>query len=322
MTTQTPHAAAAIRTNGLTKRYGETTAVDSLDLEVAHGEIFGLLGPNGAGKTTTILMLLGLAEPTAGNVRVLGLEPTRQALAVKRRVGYVPDNVGFYGQLTGRQNLRYTAALNGLGPVDASERVAQVLDHVGLSGRADDRVRTYSRGMQQRLGIADALIKDPEVLILDEPTVGLDPRGADQVLKLIGGLAAEQGVAVLLSSHLLAQVQSVCGRIGIFVAGRMVAAGTVDELAADLGGRLVVEVEVAERADLGPVVADLPGVVDVRRVGDRWLLGVQQDVRLELARRLARAALTVVHLYQHGEELGQIYRRYFAEDGGDAVPQR
>jgi ABC-2 type transport system ATP-binding protein len=322
MTTQTPHAAAAIRTNGLTKRYGETTAVDSLDLEVAHGEIFGLLGPNGAGKTTTILMLLGLAEPTAGNVRVLGLEPTRQALAVKRRVGYVPDNVGFYGQLTGRQNLRYTAALNGLGPVDASERVAQVLDHVGLSGRADDRVRTYSRGMQQRLGIADALIKDPQVLILDEPTVGLDPRGADQVLELIGGLAAEQGVAVLLSSHLLAQVQSVCGRIGIFVAGRMVAAGTVDELAADHGGRLVVEVEVAERADLGPVVADLPGVVDVRRVGDRWLLGVQQDVRLELARRLARAALTVVHLYQHGEELGQIYRRYFAEDGGDAVPQR
>jgi ABC-2 type transport system ATP-binding protein len=319
MTAQTLDAAPAIRTRGLTKRYGSRTAVESLDLEVARGEVFGLLGPNGAGKTTTILMLLGLSEPTAGDVRVLGLQPTREALAVKRRVGYVPDNVGFYGELTGRQNLRYTAALNGLGAADADERVARVLDHVGLSSRADDRVRTYSRGMQQRLGIADALIKDPEVLILDEPTVGLDPRGADQVLELIGDLAAERGVAVLVSSHLLAQVQSVCRRIGIFVAGRMVAAGTVDELAADHGGRLVVEVEVAERADLAPIVAELPGVEDVQRIGDRWLLDVQQDIRLELAKQMARAGLTVVHLQEHGEELGQIYRRYFAADDSDAV---
>jgi ABC-2 type transport system ATP-binding protein len=312
------HPVPAIRTRGLTKRYGEFTAVESLDLEVAHGEVFGLLGPNGAGKTTTILMLLGLSEPTAGEVSVLGLDPARQALEVKRRVGYVPDNVGFHGELTGRQNLRYTAALNGLRGADADERVARVLGEVGLSSRADDRVRTYSRGMQQRLGIADALIKEPQVLILDEPTVGLDPRAVDQVLELIDRLSSERGVAVLLSSHHLAQVQSICSRMGIFVAGRMVAAGTVEELAAEHGGRLVVEVEVAERAELGPLLFDVPGVVDVERLGDRWLLGAQRDVRLEVATRLASAGFTVVHLRQRGEELGQIYRRYFAEESRDA----
>ncbi|HVM12605.1 MAG TPA: ABC transporter ATP-binding protein, partial [Actinomycetota bacterium] len=193
----------AIRTRGLTKRYGDLTAVDRLDLEVRRGEIFGLLGPNGAGKTTTILMLLGLSEPTAGTAEVVGLDPTRRPLEVKRHVGYLPDNVGFYGTLSGRENLRYTARLNGLAASSADDRIDDLLEQVGLAEAGDRRVETYSRGMRQRLGIADALVKDPEVLILDEPTVAIDPEGVAEILALIRGLARDRGVTMLLSSHLL-----------------------------------------------------------------------------------------------------------------------
>ena len=174
-----------IRTRRLTKRYGPLTAVDNLDLEVHRGEIFGLLGQNGAGKTTTILMLLGLTEPTSGEARVMGLDPEREPRQVKRRVGYLPDAVGFYGGLTGRQNLRYTANLNGLRRAAAESAMDDVLEQVGLSDRADDRVDTYSRGMRQRLGIADALVKSPDLLILDEPTTSIDPIGVVEILDLL-----------------------------------------------------------------------------------------------------------------------------------------
>ena len=170
-----------IKTKGLTKLYGDLVAVDHLDLEVHAGEIFGLLGQNGAGKTTTILMLLGLTEATEGTARVVGLDPVRGPLEVKRRVGYMPDSVGFYGDMTGRENLRYTAKLNRIDRVTADDTIEVVLDQVGLTERADDQVDTYSRGMLQRLGIADALVKDPDVLILDEPTTAIDPLGVVEI---------------------------------------------------------------------------------------------------------------------------------------------
>ncbi len=156
-----------IEASGLTKRYGEKTAVDRLNLQIERGEVFGLLGPNGAGKTTTILMLLGLTEPTSGRARVDGLDPTRDPLAVKARVGYLPDDVGFYDGLTARQNLRYTAALNRIPRREAEERITRVLDDVGLAADADRRVSSFSRGMRQRLGLSDTLIKEPSILILD-----------------------------------------------------------------------------------------------------------------------------------------------------------
>jgi ABC-2 type transport system ATP-binding protein len=223
-------------THELTKRYDDVLAVDRLSFEVRPGEIFGLLGPNGAGKTTSILMLLGLAEPTGGEARVVGLDPARQPLAVKRRVGYMPDAVGFYGRLSGRENVRYTARLNGLDAEVAEGAIADLLEKVGLTDAADRRVDTYSRGMLQRLGVADALVKDPSVLILDEPTTAIDPTGVAEMVGLIRGLVDERGLGVVISSHLLGQVERICDRAGIFFRGRLVAQGSVEELSRAAGG--------------------------------------------------------------------------------------
>jgi ABC-2 type transport system ATP-binding protein len=321
---------AAIATRALTKSYGERTAVDHLDLEVPRGEIFGLLGPNGAGKTTTILMLLGLTEPTSGSAQVVGLDPLHQALEVRARVGYLPDAVGFYEDLTGRQNLRYTARLNRLDRTAAEARIEALSAEVGLADRVDDRVRTYSRGMRQRLGIADALLKEPEVLVLDEPTTAIDPEGVREVLDLVRSLPARRGCTVLLSSHLLQQVQEVCDRVGIFVEGRLVASGTVTDLAARHGGRLAIEVAVAGSGTeaVEEVARRIRGVVDVRREPGRaggnvpddatWVVGAQDDVRQELSRALTAAGWVVTHLRVRAEELAEVYHRYFAsEPDGD-----
>jgi ABC-2 type transport system ATP-binding protein len=263
-----------IRTRGLTKRYGDLVAVDGLDLEVRAGEIFGLLGQNGAGKTTTILMLLGLTEPSGGEARVVGLDPARNPLEVKRRVGYMPDSVGFYTDLTGRENLRYTARLNRILAADAETTIDEVLEQVGLTERADDLVDTYSRGMLQRLGIADALVKDPDILILDEPTTAIDPLGVVEILDLIRNLADERGLAVLLSSHLLDQAQSICDRVGIFHRGKLVGHGTVPELAKRYGfGTNRLEIVVDPAADEQSVRAVLDSIDGVGSV-DRGIQGV------------------------------------------------
>jgi ABC-2 type transport system ATP-binding protein len=263
-----------IRTRGLTKRYGDLVAVDGLDLEVRAGEIFGLLGQNGAGKTTTILMLLGLTEPSSGEARVVGLDPARNPLEVKRRVGYMPDSVGFYTDLTGRENLRYTARLNRILAADAETTIDEVLEQVGLTERADDLVDTYSRGMLQRLGIADALVKDPDILILDEPTTAIDPLGVVEILDLIRHLADERGLAVLLSSHLLDQAQLICDRVGIFHRGKLVGHGTVPELAKRYGfGTNRLEIVVDPAADEQSVRAVLDSIDGVGSV-DRGIQGV------------------------------------------------
>ena len=258
-----------IWTRGLTKKYGTLTAVDRLNLEIYPGEIFGLLGQNGAGKTTTILMLLGLSEPTDGEAEVMGLDPAWEPREVKRRVGYLPDAVGFYEAMTGRENLRYTARLNGLRRDEADAAINEVLDQVGLTSRADDLVGTYSRGMRQRLGIADALVKSPDLLILDEPTTSIDPLGVVEILDLLRRLVDERGLAIMLSSHLLSQVQSVCDRIGIFAAGRLIGEGTVAELAAKFGdGSATIEVglELSAAADVDRATVALGALESVEGV--------------------------------------------------------
>lgn len=343
-------AETVIETRGLVKRYGDFTAVDGLDLEVRAGEVFGLLGPNGAGKTTTILMLLGLTEPTEGSIRVLGHDPVREPIAVKRITGYLPDNVGFYDELTGRQNLIYTAELNGMSRREAAAEIDRLLSRVGLSHAADTRVGAYSRGMRQRLGVADVLLKRPRVVIMDEPTLGLDPEGAREFLQLIRELA-DEGMTVLLSSHLLHQVQAVCDRVAIFVKGQMIACGPVNELAeqALVGEPLRLVLELAPcPTELLSELERLDGVDSLRLLGGpEWhgsdglrAAGAPQNgdatpgdaaqrpasaVRLELVcrrelrpevNRLAVAhGATVMHLAQVGRSLDDIYRRYFAEGG-------
>ena len=310
-------ADAVIVARRLTKQYGDFTAVDSLDLTIRAGEVFGLLGPNGAGKTTTVLMLLGLTEPTKGIVRVVGLDPTREPLAVKRKVGYLPDNVGFYGGLTGRENLRYTAKLNGLAKSAAEARIDELLHEVRLDDAADKKAETYSRGMRQRLGIADALVKDPTVLILDEPTIAIDPSGVEELLALLRRLVAERNLTVLLSSHILGQVQSLCDRVGFFAAGRLVAAGPLAELAR--GTDQLIELEVAIDGDptaIDPVVKTVPGVRSVRtdERDDRLrIVTASGDVAAPLASALAAAGLSIVHLRRRGSDLLELYRRYVPE---------
>jgi ABC-2 type transport system ATP-binding protein len=221
----------AIETHDLTKRYGDQVAVNGLTLDVQQGEIFGFLGPNGAGKTTTLLMLLGLSEPTSGTARVCGFDPTRDPLQVKRIVGYLPENVGFYDDMTPVQNLEYVARLNSLNPAQVRPKIAALLEQVGLAADAHKRVGAYSRGMRQRLGIAEVLLKDPQAIFLDEPTLGLDPDGTQRMLDFIIGLGREKGITVFFSSHLLDQVQRISDRVGIMLKGRLVAAGPIAELA-------------------------------------------------------------------------------------------
>jgi ABC-2 type transport system ATP-binding protein len=205
--------------------------VDGLSLDVQQGEIFGFLGPNGAGKTTTILMLLGLTEPSGGEARVCGFNPTREPLKVKRLVGYLPENVGFYQDMSARENLRYVARLNHIPDRVSSHKIDEVLGIVGLSEDAQKRVGTFSRGMSQRLGIAEVLIKDPRVCFLDEPTLGLDPDGAIRMIELIQSLSRERTITMLVSSHNLEQVQKISHRVGIMIKGKLVAVGPMQELA-------------------------------------------------------------------------------------------
>lgn len=223
-----------IRTNELVKQYGDVTAVDHLNLEIHKGEVFGLLGPNGAGKTTTTLMLLGLTDPTSGTAEINGLDCTRDALAVKKIVGYLPDNVGFYPDMSGRENLIFSGMMNGLTRKAAEERAVGLLERVGMTYAADRKTGTYSRGMRQRLGIADVLMKDPEIIIMDEPTLGIDPSGMRELTALIRELSVKDGRTILISSHELYQIQEISDRVGIFVKGRMIACGRIDELGQQL----------------------------------------------------------------------------------------
>lgn len=212
-----------IELTGLTKKYGGFTAVNDLNLTVEKGDVFGLLGPNGAGKSTTILMMLGLTEPTAGSVMVCGINSTTHPIEVKRKVGYLPEDVGFYDDMTGIENLVYTAQLNGIAKEEAVQKAVQLLDRVGLSNDGKKKAGKYSRGMRQRLGLADVLIKEPEVIILDEPTSGIDPSGVREFMDLIRQLSLKDGQTVLFSSHHLDQVQQVCNRVGLFSSGKLLA---------------------------------------------------------------------------------------------------
>ena len=273
-----------IEAKGLTKRYGTAIAVDGVTFSVGAGEIFGLLGPNGAGKTTTILMLLGLSDISAGTARVFGHDPAREPLAVKRRVGYMPDSVGFYDHMTAADNLHYTARLMGMPAAVRREKIAAALERVGLAEVADKKVATFSRGMRQRLGLAEIVMKDARLAILDEPTNGLDPQASVELLELIRSLKAS-GVSILLSSHLLDRVQSVCDRVALFNAGSIVLMGSVAELGREvLGGGYAVEVEAEAGEGLALRLGAHSGRARCQRNrARRFPLSCDRDLRPEAA---------------------------------------
>ena len=301
-----------IEAKGLTKRYDGVTVVKGISFSVASGEIFGLLGPNGAGKTTTILMLLGLSDVSAGEARVLGHDPVREPLKVKRRVGYMPDAVGFYDNLSASDNMRYTGRLIGLERKEREEKIASSLAHVGLSKVADDRVETFSRGMRQRLALAEILMKEAEIAILDEPTSGLDPQATLELLAIIRDLK-HRGVTVLLSSHLLDRVQSVCDRVALFNEGRIALIGSVAELGRQVFGGAGFRVEVeAEGQGLTERLAAVPGVRHVEQTGhNRFLLTSDRDVRPEAAAAAVTAGGRLFRLSVDEPSLEAIYTHYF-----------
>ena len=304
-------ADTVIEAKGLTKTYGSAVAVDHISFNVGRGEIFGLLGPNGAGKTTTILMLLGLTEISGGEVSVLGFNPAREPLSVKRRVGYLPDMVGFYDGLSAADNLRYTARLIGFRLAEREKRIADALERVGLAELAEQRVATFSRGMRQRLGLAEILMKGAQIAILDEPTSGLDPHATTELLGIIRGFKAE-GVSVLLSSHLLERVQSVCDRVALFSAGKIALMGSVSELGRQvLGGGYVVDIE-ADGAGLAERLALIPGVSGVDKIGvGKLRLHADRDVRPEAAAEVVAMQGRLKFLGVQEPSLEAIYTRYF-----------
>ncbi len=304
-----------IETTDLTKAYGNNIAVDKLNLRINEGEVFGFLGPNGAGKTTTILMLLGLTEPTSGIARVCGYSPTREPLKVKRVVGYLPEKVGFYEDLTARQNLEYTAALNSIPREVASKKTGELLDMVGLSEVAEQRVNTFSHGMKQRLGIADVMIKDPKVAFFDEPTAGIDPEGIEQVLTLIKDMA-KQKVTVVLSSHQLHQVQKICTRVGILARGRLVVQGSIDQLGREAigGGKFRIEVQVSQPSPkLVESIRNIKGVTGVESSDDLLLISCDEDLRHQIAKVVADSDSLLIQMKLKEYGLDEIYMKYFRE---------
>ena len=305
-----------IEASGLTKRYGAATAVDGVSFTIQRGEIFGLLGPNGAGKTTTILMMLGLTEVTGGTVRVMGYDPVREPLQVKRLVGYLPDTVGFYDHMTAADNLRYTAGLIGIPVAERDARIASALERVGLGDVRNKHVGNFSRGMRQRLGLAEIVMKQVSIAILDEPTSGLDPHATAELLEMIRALKRE-GVAVLVSSHLLERVQSICDRVALFHAGRMALLGTVPELARQvLGGGYTVEVEADGGQSLADKLAAVPGVRSVEQPAPgRYRLLAEGDMRPQAAAAVVNAGGQLRHLSVEAPSLDAIYNRYFQNQG-------
>ncbi|MFW6056132.1 MAG: ATP-binding cassette domain-containing protein [Chloroflexota bacterium] len=306
-------AQTVVEATDLTKVYGDDfTAVNGLNLKIDEGEVFGFLGPNGAGKTTTLLMLLGLTEPTSGTVQVCGMDPARNPIKVKHLVGYMPERIGFYEDLTAKQNLRYTADLNSIPVKETEERISSLLETVGLSRVGDHPVRTFSRGMKQRLGIADIWLKEPQLAFLDEPTTGLDPNGVDELLKLVSEMG-KKGITVIFCSHILPQVQRVCSRVGIIAKGNLVADGPIEKLGRD-AGRYRMEAEVDDASDkVVKAVRKVPGVQEVEIEGTTLVVSAGKDLRGQVSRAIIDSGAQLLGMRIQELNLEKIFKRYSRE---------
>ena len=305
-----------VETKNLTKIYDDTTAVDKLNLKIQQGDLFGFLGPNGAGKTTTILMMLGLTEPTSGSVHVGGYNSTREPLKVKSISGYVPEKVGFYENLTATYNLAYIARLNNLPDDVVKKRVKETLQIVGLADKAEQAVGEFSKGMKQRLALADVLIKQPKIAILDEPTAGIDPEGINQLLDLIAKIARDREMTVIMSSHQLNQVQRICNQVGIMVQGRLLVQGAPDQLGQESKDRsqFSIELKLTEiTQQIIDAIQKVKGVTTVTRTDDKLVVGCEKDLRPQIARAIVEADGLLIEMKIQSYALEDIYLKYFKE---------
>ncbi len=292
-----------IKTENLTKTYDGVNAVDGLDLSVGKGEVYGFIGPNGAGKTTTIGMMVGLIEPSAGKCFVRDVDVTRNPLEAKRITGYLPDGVGFYGNLTARQNLKYFSRFYAMKDADADRRIGWLLEYVGL-GKVEKTVGSYSRGMKQRLGLAQALLNDPEVIFLDEPTNGLDPQGVVQFRNIIKDIS-KQGKTIFFSSHILEEVRHVCNTIGIISKGKLIAHGTPDEVRKTMSRSEGVTIVVK-------VIGDMPRLTDPRITQATYnngsaVLQATEDIRDSISDELYHKSFRIRELRVEERSLEEIF---------------
>ena len=304
----------AIETKKLSKRFGDVTAVDSVDLTVESGEIFGFLGPNGAGKSTAINMLLNFVKPTSGTASMLGLDVSEDRETLHNRIGVVPENYGLYDRLSGRRHVELAAELK-----DADDDPDELLDRVGLSREDANRpAGEYSTGMGQRLALAMALVGDPDLLILDEPTSGLDPNGARELRNIIR-VENERGVTVFFSSHILEQVEAVADRVGIMNDGALVAVDSIDRLRRqlDTGAEVTLDVDRAPERDLG----DLPNVREIE-VADGSVRGtcLEPAAKLRFIDRV-RKITTVTDVHIEESSLEDLFANYTGEDTTDSQPE-
>lgn len=293
-----------IKIDNLTKVYDGVKAVDTINLTIEKGDVFGFLGPNGAGKTTTIGMMVGLIEPTSGHCYIDDIDVTRKPLEAKRITGYMPDGVGFYPNLTGRQNLKYFSKFYGMKDSEADARIAGLLDRVGL-GKVEKPVGSYSRGMKQRLGLAQALLNDPEYVFLDEPTNGLDPEGVVQFREIIKELAA-RGKTVFFSSHIIGEVQQACHTIGIISRGKIVALGTQEEIRQKMrkADEYMIRVEVGG--------GHMPKLTDARIIDAVYndgsaLIRASADIREDISSELFKGGLRIKELSLKEKTLEELF---------------
>jgi len=306
-----------ISTKNLTKKYGSKIVVDNLNLNIPKGEIYGLLGPNGAGKSTVILMLLGLTEPTSGDLSVLGFIPTKDPLKIKRFTGYLPERVGFYEDMTSVQNLEYTALLNSIPEKDIPGKIDDCLSIVGLKKEKNRIVKQFSKGMKQRLGIADVLIKDPELVIFDEPTEGLDVEVANQILETIFNLNKEKSITFLISSHQLNLVQKICHKVGIMSKGKLIGEGNVSELSKSMFGGNKYQIEVEIIGDVNKVIGKIKSIKGIKTVTaseNAIHIGTDEDLRQEISKTVTNMEdIILTKMDIKDFSLEDVYLNYFKE---------
>ncbi|RPJ64280.1 MAG: ABC transporter ATP-binding protein [Dehalococcoidia bacterium] len=304
-----------IETQNLKKAYGKFVAVDGINLQIAEGEVYGFLGPNGAGKTTTILMLMGFCEPSTGLVRITGYDPAREPIKVKKVVGYMPEKIGFYDDLTARENLEYTGRLNGFYGKVLTDKINDLLNDVGLADKANQLVGKFSHGMKQRLGIADVMIKEPKIAIFDEPTSGIDPEGTEHVLNLIKSMALRK-VTIVISSHQLHQVQKICTQVGIFTKGKIVASGPVDKLGREAlrKGKFNIILPIAQLTEqVRDEIKKIPEVIIVESDGNSTVVTADENISKQLEEVVLKATGLKLQMKVEEFELEEVYMKYFEE---------